>query len=88
MLFTSLTFIIFLFIIFPIYFALPNKSKWMFLLVCSYIYYSFANPVFLIFLLISTISTYVIGIKINNLNELEEKNNSFDIKKINFKKKF
>ncbi len=86
MLFTSLTFIIFLLIIFPVYFILSNKFKWIFLLVCSYIYYGFANPKFLIFLIISTISTYLVGIKINNLNEFEEKDKKSNIKTINFRK--
>ncbi len=83
MLFISLTFIIFLFVIFPIYFVISNKFKWIFLLICSYIYYGFANPKFLIFLIISTISTYLVGIKLNRLNSLEEHTQ----KNVNFQKK-
>jgi len=83
MLFISLTFIIFLLIIFPIYFVISNKFKWIFLLICSYIYYGFANPKFLIFLIISTISTYFVGIKLNKLNKFEEHTQ----KNVNFQKK-
>lgn len=92
MYFVSITFIIFLIILFPIYFNINYKYKWILLLLASYIFYSFANITFLIFLLISTISTFLSAVIISNLNKKEnifllENANSSHIQKENFSKK-
>lgn len=70
--FISIEFIIFLAILFPLYFVCSNKYKWILLLIASYVFYSFANVRFLIFLLISTISTFVFALTIDKLNKEED----------------
>ena len=70
--FISIEFIIFLLIFFPIYFAINDKYKWYLLLLSSYIFYSFSNIKFFIFLLISTISTFFISLLIEKINNKED----------------
>ncbi|MDR7870518.1 MAG: MBOAT family O-acyltransferase [Tissierellaceae bacterium] len=67
MLFTSYSFIIFVSLLFILYYAIPKKYQWRLLLVASYIFYSFAGVKFLLYIMLTTISTYIIGIKIGNL---------------------
>lgn len=64
MLFTSYEFIGFLLIVFLLYYILPKKCQWPLLLVASYIFYFMADPRYLIFILVTTISTYLVTMKI------------------------
>ena len=68
MFFISVEFIIFSIILIPLYFFLSQKYRWVLLLIASYIFYSFADIRFLIFLLTTTISTYLSAIYIDILN--------------------
>lgn len=92
MFFISVEFIIFLIILFPLYFSCLNKYKWILLLIASYIFYSFASIKYLIFLLITTISTYFASLYIENLHFKEIKLingsnlNQKEIKNIQIKK--
>lgn len=96
MLFVSISFIIFILIVFSVNFILPYRFRWIFLLISSYFFYSFNNPTFLIFLLISTISTFLAALVIGKLNEknLYVSKNTFEtdtykqIKRINRQKNF
>ena len=58
MVFTTLKFVIFMGIVFFLYYALPKKFQWKLLLAASYVFYGFASPVFLVFLLATTVVTY------------------------------
>lgn len=58
MLFTSYGFIGFLIIVFTIYYLLPGKFQWQFLLLASYIFYFIADPRYLIFIAITSVSTF------------------------------
>ena len=96
--FISIQFIIFLVILFPLYLVCSNKYKWVLLLIASYIFYSFASVKFLIFLLISTISTFIFALIIDNLNKKEDQilssndlsvtDKEKQIKSVNFKQNF
>lgn len=81
MLFNSVSFLIFLPIVAVVYFAIPKKAKWIWLLICSYYFYMSWNPQYAIFLGISTIITYLSGILISKSNQIE------NINKKNFQKK-
>ncbi len=60
MLFTSYEFILFLLIVFVLYYAIPKKFQWMLLLVASYVFYFFSGAENLIYILFTTITTYLI----------------------------
>ena len=68
-----MSFISLSFLLFPIYFITPGKYKWILLLIASYVFYSFANIKFLFFLLISTISTYLIALILGRINDKESR---------------
>ena len=58
MLFTDYSFIGFLAVVFILYYTLPKKWQWPFLLVASYVFYFTASPSYVIFIAVTTISTY------------------------------
>ncbi|MBR5931264.1 MAG: MBOAT family protein [Lachnospiraceae bacterium] len=59
MAFTSVNFLIFTGILIALYYILPHKIQWIILLVGSYVFYFFAGPRYLAFLLFTTITTYL-----------------------------
>lgn len=59
MVFTTLRFIIFMAVIFVLYYIIPKKKQWWLLLAASYIFYACASPVYLIFLFITTLITFL-----------------------------
>ncbi len=61
MLFTSYGFIAFLAIMFAVYFLVPKRIQWVTLLVGSYVFYAFAGLEYLVFILFTTASAYVIS---------------------------
>ena len=68
MLFTSYEFIAFLAIVFVLYYLVPKRAQWPLLLVFSYVFYYLADPRYLIFILVTTISTYVLSIRMEKIN--------------------
>ncbi len=62
MLFNSFAFLIFFPVVCTIYFILPKKFRWVFLLIASYYFYMNWKPVYAILIGISTIITYLCGI--------------------------
>jgi len=69
MLFTSYEFLGFVFIIFLLYYLLPGKFQWPMLLISSYVFYWIANPVYLIYILFTTISIFLLGCRIEKLRD-------------------
>ena len=67
MLFTSYEFLGFILIVFLLYYLIPKKFQWQMLLVSSYIFYFMADPVYLIYILVTTISVFLLGCKIEEL---------------------
>lgn len=68
MLFTSYEFIAFLVLVLVSYYVVPKKLQWPLLLVFSYVFYFIADPMYLLFILVTTISTYFVSIKMENIN--------------------
>ena len=59
MLFTSYEFLGFLLVVFVMYYLLPGRAQWSFLLIASYAFYFMADPRYLIFIMITTASTFL-----------------------------
>ncbi len=62
MLFNSLSYGIFLPIVFAIYWAIPNKYRWILLLVSSYYFYMSWNPKYIILIFGTTLISYMAGL--------------------------
>ncbi|RII36649.1 MBOAT family protein [Clostridium chromiireducens] len=76
MIFNSINFIIFFLIISFLYYLVPKKIQWIFLLVVSLIFYMYAGPKFIIFIVITTITTYYCAIFIEKKSENQQILNS------------
>lgn len=72
MLFTSYSFILFVFIVFCLYYLLPPKWQWLVLLLASYVFYFFAGRTFLIYILVTTVSTYYAAVGIQDKRQAFE----------------
>lgn len=59
MLFTSYEFLLFIGIVFVVYYVIPKKWQWGFLLLASYVFYFMAGPSYLLYILATTITTYL-----------------------------
>ena len=68
MIFTTVTFVAFFFVVFLGFYGVPKRFQWQWLLIVSYFFYGFASPIFLAFLLFSTLITYAGGLAISNVN--------------------
>jgi D-alanyl-lipoteichoic acid acyltransferase DltB (MBOAT superfamily) len=64
MLFNSLEFILFFPIVATVYFVIPHKYRWAFLLAASYFFYMSWNPAYALLLLTSTAVTYTVSMLI------------------------
>lgn len=69
MLFNSIQFMIFLPIVVFIYYIIPNKIRYIWLLIASYFFYMCWNPKYIILIMASTIVTYLSGIAIQYFKE-------------------
>lgn len=78
MLFNSLDFLIFFPIVLLVYFIIPKRVKYIWLLIASYYFYMCWNAKYVILILISTIITYVSGLLLENVKNktiIESKKN-------------
>ena len=66
MLFNSFTFAIFLPIVFILYWSIPHRYRWLFLLIASYYFYMSWNPKYIVLILGTTIISYLAAICIEN----------------------
>ncbi len=71
MLFTSYRFILFLILLVGLYYLIPKKLQWWLLLLASYIFYLFAGPFYLIYILATTVSTYYAGYRMDKLQAVQ-----------------
>ncbi len=71
MLFTSYRFILFLILVVSLYYLIPKKFQWMLLLLASYIFYLFAGPGYLIYILATTVTTYYAGSRMDRLQKVQ-----------------
>src|SRR5690554_1650474 len=67
MLFTSFDFILFISLLFVIYYIIPKKLQWGLLIVASYLFYFIAGTKYLIYIVVTTASTYLLGRKLDQL---------------------
>lgn len=74
MLFNSLSFLVFFPIVVIIYFFIPNKIKYIWLLAASYYFYMNWNPRYALLMLTSTLLTWITGLGIDYLRKREIKN--------------
>lgn len=68
MLFNSWEFLAFFPIVVLVYFLIPKKVKYLWLLVTSYYFYMCWNPKYIVLILFSTAATYVSGVLLNAVN--------------------
>lgn len=73
MVFTSLNFLIFFPAVIILYFLLPNKFRWIFLLLASYFFYINIKPVYALLLAGVTITTYYLTILIERTKSEKKK---------------
>lgn len=71
MLFNSIEFLFFFPIVLLIYFVIPNKVKYLWLLIASYYFYMCWNAKYALLLLFSTIVTYVSGLLIEKIKHTQ-----------------
>lgn len=71
MLFNSMQFIVFFPVVCLVYFIVPTKIRYIWLLVCSYYFYMCWNPKYVLLLLFSTVVTYICGILLEFIKNLE-----------------
>jgi len=67
MLFNSFEFLLFFPVVLFLYYVLPHKLRWLFLLASSYYFYAASEPYLIILLLISTLVDYYCGLKIGDV---------------------
>ncbi|MFT5873946.1 MAG: alginate O-acetyltransferase complex protein AlgI, partial [Clostridium sp.] len=80
--FTSLYFLIFFSITCILYFIIPHKLRWVWLLICSYAFYMSVNPKYALLIATSTIITYLSGLLIDNANKISDEKRSIKMKKL------
>lgn len=73
MLFNSLSFAIFLPIVFLIYWAVPHKVRWVILLVSSYYFYMSWNVKYVILILFTTFISYACALALERAEEAKKK---------------
>ncbi|WP_273091920.1 MBOAT family O-acyltransferase [Clostridium thermopalmarium] len=82
MLFNSIDFLIFFPIVVVIYFIIPSKIRWIWLLISSYYFYMSWNPKYVILLATTTIITYLSGLLIDKANKINNEKKSIFFKKL------
>lgn len=82
MLFNSYQFLIFFPVVTLIYFLIPHKIRYIWLLIASYFFYMCWNTKYALILLFSTAVTYVGGILISKANKVEDNRKKIIYKKV------
>jgi D-alanyl-lipoteichoic acid acyltransferase DltB (MBOAT superfamily) len=73
MLFNSLTFLVFFFVVTGLYFLLPHRYRWFLLLLASCFFYMFFKPVYILILFGTIIIDYYAGIKLEEIQDQKKK---------------
>ncbi len=71
MLFVSYSFLAFIALVFVVYYLFPKKYQWCWLLLASYVFYYIASPFYLIFIAVTTVSTWLVSQKIETLRNVQ-----------------
>ena len=69
MIFTSLPFVCFMTLAVAGNYIIPKKAQWVFLLLCSYAFYTLADPRYLIFIAVTTITVWFSALRIEKINK-------------------
>lgn len=80
--FVSLQFLLFFPLVTLVYFLLPHRFRWFWLLAASYYFYMYFNPQYAILLGISTFITYLSGILIGRENKSPDRQKALRNKKL------
>lgn len=72
MAFNTMGFVLFFVIVLIGFYLVPKKYRWIFLLLSSYVFYMYASVKFLVFILITTISSYMAARLIDYYHEKEK----------------
>ena len=72
MLFTSAGFIAFLCAVFILYYLIPKKFQWVLLLLGSYFFYACAGIHFLIYITVTSVTTWFAALKISDLHGVQD----------------
>lgn len=80
--FNSIQFLFFFPIVAVLYFAIPHKIRWFWLLIASYYFYMSWNPKYAILIFTSTLITYTGGLLIEKANEIKDKKLSVRVRKL------
>ena len=72
MTFTTIQFLLFLVVVFALYYVVPKKYQWVLLLIASYAFYAYSGLSNLIYIVVTTVSTYLIAKKIDALRNTQE----------------
>ena len=72
MLFTSTQFIAFMAVVLLAYYLVPKKAQWPLLLVASYVFYWCASPWYLLFIGVTTVSTYGVSRLLERVNNTQK----------------
>jgi len=80
MLFNSLEFLIFFPVVTLVYFLIPHKIKWIWLLICSYFFYMCWNPKYALLMALSTVITYASGMMIDRFGRIGDAKKSRRLK--------
>lgn len=67
MLFTSYEFLGFLAVLFLVYYLIPKRFQWELLLLASYLFYFFAGPSYLLYILATTVTTWFVTCQIEKI---------------------
>jgi len=65
--FNSIDFIVFFCILFALYFFIPGRFRWVYLLGASLFFYGYKKPLFLFYLVIPVLLVYFFGLKIGDI---------------------
>lgn len=68
MAFTSLKFLVFISLVFIVYYAVPLQMRWISLLLFSFAFYAYADIRYVVFLVFTIITTYLIGRVLQHYN--------------------
>ncbi len=81
--FNSFEFLVFFPIVTLVYFVIPKKVQWIWLLISSYYFYMCWNPVYALLILFSTAVTYLSGVLIDKTQlKIKDETKSIKIKKL------
>ena len=82
MLFNSVQFLIFFPVVCLIYYAIPKKIRWVWLLLASYYFYMCWNPKYALLMLTSTVITWLSGVFIDRFGRIENEQKSKRLKNV------